>query len=173
MINPKAKQVETDTRFGEQMLFRGSDILGHNKPADFFYNFWQDLNKDGKLPSRKDIHPRHLIKYLENVVLMDCEFNSHGKLILHMKLMGTHVTAHYGELTGKTLDDMTNKDAVRRINHTSQLVITEKQPILGITPGYTNEKLFMEAAAIYLPLFNDKGDVNKIMVSVDVTAMKK
>ncbi|UTW59346.1 PAS domain-containing protein [Kordiimonas sp. SCSIO 12603] len=171
MLNISNQQVASNTRFGAQTLYRGEEILGKNRAADFFYNHWHALRNQGLRPSREDIKPRNMTRFLDRVVLMDVVPQEPDGFQLLVKLIGGHVASYYGEIGGKFIESMSNKNAVKRIYRTSGLVIEEKQPILGVTPGFCEDRLFMEAHAIYSPLFDENMDVIKILVCVDVKSM--
>lgn len=170
MLTPTKQHVESNTEFGTQVLYRGNDILGKNKVVDFFYDYWLKIEASGKLPSRQDIKPTEFTKFLDRIVLMDI-IPHENNFQLIIKLIGGHVASYYGEISGQSVEAMENKDAAKRIYNTSRLVISEKQPIFSLTPGFCENRLFMEASALYLPLFDEASIVHKVMVSVDINSV--
>lgn len=156
-------------RYGAFKALRGGAIRGHNNAADFFYNFWTSL----KHPTRADVNPAKLKPFLDHIVLMDV-VDRGDSFSLVTRLIGTHVASYYGEIAGQDIREMENQNAVERIYTVSQMVIDEKQPILTVTPGFDSERQFLEAIALYMPLFEPDGNrVEKFIVSVDIVPVLK
>lgn len=154
-------------KFGTYTLLSGEKMRGHNKVADYFYDFWLNLCKDGSKPSRADIRPSDMKQYLNRLVLMDIE-PQEGGFNLSVKLIGSHVAAFYGELAGQDIRRMDNKDAVERIYASSATTIETGEPVLSVTAGISESRENLEGFALYMPLFTPEGDINKIMVSADI-----
>lgn len=151
------------TKYGDFIVFKGDNILGQSEATDYFYNFWKSLDH----PSRKDIKPAEIKKYLEHIVMMDVQ-QSHGELALHVRLIGTFVASFYGELSGQDVRAMSNKGAADRIYRASEQTINHKAPVLTVTPALSKDKQHLEALALYMPLLDAAGEIEKIMVCVDV-----
>ncbi len=159
-------------KFGTNTLLHGEDVRGRNKVADYFYEFWQSLCKDGHKPSRSDIRPANMKQYLNRLVLIDVESKEVG-FNLTVRLIGSHVAAFYGEIAGQDIRDMDNEDAVDRIYTSSATIIETGEPALSITAGISKNKKHLEGFALYMPLFTPEGEINKVMVSVDIKALAK
>lgn len=158
-----------DIRYGAFQALRGDAIRGHNNAADFFYDFWTSLEH----PTRADINPTKLKPFLDHIVLMDV-IDSGSSFSLVTRLIGTYVAGYYGEIAGQDIREMGNRNAAERIYTVSQMVIDEKQPILTLTPGFDSDRKFLEAIALYMPLFEKGGNrVEKFMVSVDIVPVVK
>lgn len=151
------------TQYGDFVVFDGENIVGHNEAADYFYKFWTSLEK----PSRKDIKPAEIKQYLEHIVMMDVRPED-GGFALHVRLIGTFVANFYGEISGQDIRAMPNKKAADRIYRICKLVLDHKAPLLTLTPALSEDKQHLEALALYLPLFDEAGEIEKIMVCVDV-----
>jgi len=93
---------------------------------------------------------------------------SANDLALQVRLIGTTVAHYYGEITGKDVNAMPNKEAAKRIYYLCSLVLEEGKPLLTITPGFAEDKQYLEAFALYMPLFGDAGDIEKIFICVDI-----
>ena len=155
---------------GKYSIYRGSEIKGRNKAADFFHTFWCALCKDGHKPSRSDIKPAAIKQFLNRVVLMDV-LGEQPDFQLVVKLIGTHVTAFYGELSGMDINAMPNKEAAKRIYKTCEQVLQHAEPVLSVTTGISRDKIHLEAFALYMPLYNDDGKISKIMAAVDIKSL--
>jgi hypothetical protein len=155
-----------DIQYGDYKTYRNEDILGRNKVVDFFYKFWDKLER----PTRADIKPAQLRSFLDHVVLIDID-SSNG-FALHTRLIGTYVASYYGEISGKDINSMNNKSAAQRIYKNCEIIVAEKEPLLTVTPGFDKDKQFLEALALYMPLYGNNGDdIKKIMVCVDITSL--
>lgn len=168
MLGYTDHRTRENTKFGEYSTFAGEDILGRNETVDFFYKFWSALER----PTRKDIRPQDLKAYLDHVVLMDVT-KSREPFALEVRLIGTFVAHYYGEISGKDIYDMPNQKAAQRIYHTCNLAINQQIPMLTVTPGFDEGKQYLEAYGLYMPLFNEVGEVEKIMVCADIVSLRQ
>jgi hypothetical protein len=159
----------SDIQYGDFKIYRGEEIAGRNKAADFFHKFWLALDH----PTRADVRPAEIKEYLDHVVLMDVLPDEAG-FALVTRLIGTYVANYYGEIAGKDIRDMGNLNAAARIYKISSLLLEEKAPILTITPAFDSQRQFLEAIALYMPLFNPESDkIEKIMVCVDIASISQ
>jgi len=155
-----------NTEYGDFAVYAGDEILGRNGAVDYFYKFWHSLEK----PSRKDIRPSDLTQYLEHLVLMDVQ-NSDGDFALHVRLIGTFVASYYGEISGKDVREMANKQAIDRIYYAAGQVLKKSEPLLTVAPGFAADKQYLEAYALYMPLYDAKGEIEKIMAAIDIVSL--
>jgi len=155
-----------NTEYGDFIVYAGDKILGRNDAVDYFYKFWHSLEK----PSRKDIRPSDLTQYLEHMVLLDVQ-NPGENFALHVRLIGTFVASYYGEISGKDVREMANKQAVDRIYYVTGQVLKKNEPLLTVAPGFAADKRYLEAYAFYMPLYDAKGEIEKVMVAVDIVPL--
>jgi len=151
------------TKYGDFIVFKEDNIIGKSEATDYFYTFWMSLEH----PSRKDIKPAEIKKYLEHIVMLDVQ-KSDQEFALHVRLIGTFVADFYGEISDQDVRAMPNKQAADRIYRISKMILDHKAPLLSITPALSEDKRHLEALALYMPLFDDAGAIEKIMVCVDV-----
>lgn len=170
MLNLNESILPAGTRFGEFSLYSGPEVTGKNAIVDFFFNYWDSKHSKDHLPTRADIRPSEVAKHLDHLVIMDIEREKED-FALKVRLIGTHVANFYGEISGKDIKAMQNPNAVNRIYHLSGLVLTQKTPQLSVTPAFAPDRQYLEAYALYLPLFDASGDVKKILVAVDVLSL--
>lgn len=169
MFNLDEGVLPAGAEFGEFSSHSGDNIVGKNLIIDFFYNYWLSKHENDNLPSRADIKPHEIKKHLDHIVIMDV-FRDQGKFSLRVRLIGTHVVNFYGEITGKDINEIRNQKAASRIYHMSGLAITQNAPQLSITPAFAPDRQYLEAFAIYLPLYDNEGAIEKILVAVDVAS---
>lgn len=169
MLGRGDKHLPDDAVFGDFQIVKYADTTGRTDMTDFFLDLWRSKGGDEKTIKRANISPLEMKKYLEHVVLMDVQ-RQDGNWNLIVRLIGSHVVAYYGEITGKDVRDMANSKAIERIYYISRRVIEHKEPAMTISPAFSPEKEYMEAVALYLPLFDDNEEVVKIMVAVHVAS---
>lgn len=167
--NKKSKLV-TDAELGEFTEVSGPAIEGKNRVVDFFYHYWRDKCAGDHLPARADIRPTEISHFIDHTVIMDVG-GSLPDFTLNIRLIGTHVTTFYGEITGKDVREMSNQNAAERIYHICTKVLADRQPHLTVTPAFSPDRQYLEAYALYMPLFGDDGRIDKIMVAVDVRSL--
>lgn len=172
LLNLEHSILPPGTEFGQFVIHGGADIVGKNPIADFFYEYWLSKHREGHLPCRADIKPTDIRKHLDHLVIMDVQRHQHTFSLI-VRLIGTHVANFYGEISGKDIKDMTNQVAVHRIYETSKLVLMENSPQLCITPAISPDRQYLEACALYMPLYDEAGEIEKILVAVDVTSKGK
>jgi len=158
-----------DTQFTDFVFFYDKDISGNTPSIDFFYTYWLNLEAQPKQysPTRDDIHPKHFKPYLSRVVLLDVK-RSKIATSYKVRVIGTNVAAYYGEITGQDVRTMPSEAAATRIYDVCNKILKGQKPILTRTCGISDNKKHLIAWALYMPLFNNNGDVEKILVYVDV-----
>jgi len=165
------QKLGTDTVFGAFSIYDGDDIFGKSPVIDFFYGYWRALAAEGRRPMRADIHPSDLIAHLDRVVLMDL-LHAGKDFRLVVRLIGTFVTNHYGEISGKDIYEMENKAAAKRIYHLCSLVLEKGAPHLSVTPAFAPDRKHKEGLGLYMPLYDAEGQIEKIMVGVDIRPLR-
>jgi len=159
-----------DATFGEFELIEYEAIDRRYPIMSFFIDLWREKGGEDKTITRADINPLEMKKYLEHIVLMDVHNEDEG-IQLTVRLIGGHVADYYGEITGKDIREMGNAQAIERIYYAARHIIETDVPMLTISPAYSADKSFMEAVALYVPLFDNEGRVAKILVAVSVSAL--
>jgi hypothetical protein len=170
VFRDKTNKLVTDAELGEFTELSGAAIEGRNRVVDFFYHYWRDKHQSGHLPCRADIRPMEISRYIDHTVIMDVT-GGLPDFRLTVRLIGTHVTAFYGEITGKDVRLMTNRNAAERIYHICTKVLASGEPQLTVTPAFSPDRQYMEAYALYMPLYGENGAVDKILVAVDVRSL--
>jgi hypothetical protein len=170
VFRDKKNKLVTEAELGEFTELSGAAIEGNNRVVDFFYRYWRNKKRDGHLPCRADIQPMEISQYIDHTVIMDVT-GSLPDFQLSVRLIGTHVTAFYGEITGKDVGEMSNQNAAERIYHICSKVLASGEPQLTVTPAFSPDRQYMEAYALYMPLFGENHTIDKILVAVDVRSL--
>lgn len=172
MLGNTNQTTSRDTIFGDFEVIDYGEIGNRYDMSDFFLDLWRRKGGEEKKISRADVSPVEMKKYLEHVVLMDVVHETGGWRLV-VRLIGGHVANFYGEITGKDIREMENSKAIERIYYVSGQVMEHGLPLMTVSPAFSPDRLYMEAIAIYLPLFDGDGKVNKIMVAVHVSAPRR
>lgn len=157
-----------DAIFGDFSVVDYPDIDTHIAMVTFFLDLWRKKGGEAKTISRADIRPAEMKKYLEHIVLLDVIRRDTSWSLL-VRLIGGHVADFYGEITGKDVRDMINTKAIERIYHVCGRILERAEPILTVSPAFSPDHTYMEAIALYMPLFDKNAAIDKIMVAVHVS----
>jgi len=151
-------------------IFEAENVKGLNPVTDVYYEYWSSKCQQDRIPARQDIRPEELRQHLPHAVLMDIleESGPYQDFRLKVRLIGTHVAAAFGEITGQDIADMTNTAAARRIYRMATLAREKRTPVLSHVRGYAPGREHMEAFALYMPLSETGEVVDRIFVAVDV-----
>lgn len=160
------------TEFGDFTVYGGDDARGKNAVVDFMLSYWVSKHEGDHLPSRADIRPTEIVRHLDHLVIMDIT-GSPPEFSLIVRLIGTHVANFYGEITGQDINAMDNKAAARRIYQMCDMVLQENQPQLSVTPAFAPDRQYLQAYALYLPLYDGQKAIDKILVTVDVRSLHR
>lgn len=146
-------------------LFAGSDFYAFDVFADAevadvkaeaaeVLAYWRSKCRGGALPRRADIRPEELKAHLPHLVLMNVAPAQQATpgFRLVTRLIGTHVAAHFGELTEMDIADMPNAAAAERIYYMAGRVIAARAPLMSRVRGIAPEQTHLTAYALYMPL---------------------
>lgn len=172
MLSPDKKTILKDATFGEFQLIEYDAIDRRLPIMNFFLDLWREKGGEDKAITRADINPLEMKKYLEHIVLMDVVQDEQDWHLI-VRLIGGHVSNFYGEITGKDVREMGNTQAIERIYYAARHIIDTDVPMLTISPAYSADRSFMEAVALYLPLFDNDENVVKILVAVNVSSISQ
>lgn len=159
-----------DTAFDKLRVVAGAEMDGVRPVTDAFLAYWRGKTRaDGGLPARRDIQPAEIPELLPHAVLLDVVPGEADARRLLTRLIGTHVSAYFGEITGRDIAAMSNAEAAKRIYHMAEGVIAERAPALSVVHGLAPGRMHLDAYAVYMPLAADDGRVRMLFVGVEVT----
>lgn len=149
-------------------ILRGADIAGQHPVIDRAADYWREKCGSDDCPRRTDIRPEDIRALLPHISLLDVLQDEAG-FKLHTRLIGTHVSHYFGEITGRDIHDMENTDAAGRVYHMSSLAMVDRAPVLSRVRGFAPNKEHLEALALYCPLkAQQSDDIAMIMACVTV-----
>lgn len=140
-----------------QVTFRHQLILAEQKTV---FDYWYELKKGRRMPSRGDVDPAKLKKHLPTILLFDVE-NEGG---FRVRLAGTGIRDVLDEeITGKTLQDIDFGEHQSYWEAAHNRVVSEKRPAQGVAPVTWREKGNLFVFWLRLPLSVDDQNVNMVL----------
>jgi len=129
------------------------------------FDYWMSLNKEGRLPSRRDINPCDFPRLLPLISLVDVD-SVHKRF--RVRLAGTQLREHYGrDITGVYLDEVDYGSKTDYWLSAFHRVAFEGHPAQGVVRGSGEHKEHLAQFWIKLPLSDDGKHVTMIL-SYDV-----
>lgn len=139
-----------------------------------------------RMTRRSDINPAEITPLLPHLALLDVinsakdandmdggddhnadnEVQSPSDYIF--RLMGTSISGFYGELTGQSVRNLPNKQAVDRLLHACTSVMETRESLGIFARSLSDRKLHLQAVAMYIPLAGDHGDISQILITAVV-----
>lgn len=155
--------VEHENLHGEA-LARLAGPLG-----DFLAHF-NKKRKPGQLLSRADVKPQELTPHLLNMVIMDLVFGEDGTLEdVVPRLIGSNVEHFYGNLTGRSVTEHSNKNAAVRLFVSFALMLELRAPVLAVTKGLLAEGSELTIRSLYIPLAQDGKTIDKVVACLEIS----
>lgn len=170
-------------RLLESELLPAKDSLGRlNSTQRQLWDHFYSSSKDIAPLQKSQISPEKLIPFLRNIWMADIHYTEDGKItLLIMRLLGTALTNHYGELTGHQLieeDKLTDfaekfPDYHKRMKQVSTELIKHNEPLLAVSRYSSNvEGQEINSTALVFPMCR-KGDNVDMVFGFTETVISK
>lgn len=155
------QNVEHENLHGDALDDLGGD-LGR------FYAHFRSRMTGGQLLSRADVKPHELKPYLLNMVILGLVMDDQGALSdLLLRLIGSNVEHFYGNMTGRSIVEHSNKNAAARAMNSVAKVIDLRAPVLADTRGRLPDGNDLSVRSLYIPLAGDGENIDQIVVYVE------
>jgi hypothetical protein len=118
-------------------------------------SLWRTKAGDRNMPSRSDITPRDLKDILRHVLIF--ERISQNPSRFRWRLVGTGLTDLSGDVTGKTFEETIPPEHLARWVECGDLILDGGQPLRFLGRVHIQEREYLEAENLYVPLANDNG----------------
>lgn len=129
------------------------------------YEYWSSKITDAGLPGRSDIEPTEIPSLLPHIILMDVRYEPRD---YRYRLIGTLVTKHLSrDWTGTWMSDIEFQKAPSQIWTNCDTAVDTRTAIISNTPYVGPYQEFMKAEDVILPLIDEQGQVNMLLVFVD------
>lgn len=146
-----------DARFLD-LLSRRSSIIRDG------FDYWRSKGWPDRIPARADIKPMEIPKLLPNVILLDVREEPRD---FCYRLIGTGVVHHLAEdITGQWMSKIEHQRPPSRIWESCEKVVETRCPYLSSVPYVGPHAEFLYGEDIILPLADESGDVEKLLVFV-------
>ena len=125
---------------------------------DEFYQYWLKLKGNRVMPSRSDIDPNDMVKYLSRIILADYHIEEDE---FTFRLIGTKCMEVGGEIFGKTIK---SDNEMSRFYGRFKWCVDHKKPYFIETDLEVFNKNYIRYSTIVCPLSNDDQNVNMLIL---------
>jgi PAS domain len=137
--------------------FTIDDLPGSKLKA--IYQYWLDVKGDAAMPTRADLNPSRMAKFLSHISLVDVE---HDTLRYKFRLIGTESVRAIGfDPTGKYLDEIPLMAG--HLGPRYDWLVENKRPYIVSDKLKWSDKSFLDFFSIGLPLSRDGERVDILM----------
>lgn len=124
---------------------------------------------DGKLPSRADVKPHELKPYLLKMVILELVKGDEEPFSdVVTRLIGSDVEHFYGNMTGRSVNEHPNKNAVARTLDAIRKVVELRAPVLADTVGRLADGNDLSVKSLYIPLAEDGEVIDRVVIYVEI-----
>lgn len=122
--------------------------------------YWQDKRGNRPMPSRLDVVPAELTRFLGDIILVDIE----QPLRLRYRLVGSNITATMQrDQTGRYFDEIYEPALCERVTESYRWVIAQLKPLRTFGAAFYPDKHFYNYETLLLPLSADGRQVNMVL----------
>jgi hypothetical protein len=125
-------------------------------------SIWRQKAAGRKMPARSEMTARDLKDFLRNISLVQREVQD-GVAHYRWRLMGTGVTPIIGHQTGKTFEETVPQEHLSRWIQCCNMVLESEQPWRFVGRVHIQDREYLNAEHLYLPLADDQGEPSFVM----------
>ncbi len=158
-----------DIELGESLDPRDRDrflaVLAHRSSIirDGFA-YWQSKCPPEALPRRADIDPFDITPLMPHIVLIDVRREPRD---FCYRVIGTTVVEHWtDDWTGVCMSEIGGQGPESKVWTSCDLVVTGRRPLLSRIPYVGPHADFLDIEDVILPLVDDDGAVEKLLVFI-------
>lgn len=164
----------------DQKMSRGEDraatIYRRSTSLDFlatcspmlsaFYTYWNEKRGDRKMPSRADLDPIEMKRWLPGIIIVDVLENPRR---LVYRLVGSRsVALRQTDVTGKTVIEGYHGTTLDDVLENYRLVIDEHRIVYDAEQKPSGSGLLKDSETLLLPLSSDGHRVDKVIIYLEV-----
>jgi hypothetical protein len=140
------------------------DLKCGNTVLTDLLRIWNEARGDRVMPSRRDLDPVSLPKYLlPHILLIDIERSP--ELRFRWRLIGTYITSVVGrDSTGRYWDELYDDATMAAISTGPNWVLRHRRPVRSIGVAPVKDKDFIRSENLDLPLSSNGTDIDTILV---------
>jgi hypothetical protein len=122
---------------------------------------WRAKAGTEKMPVRSQMTPRDLKDYLRHIILVQREQDDPPRY--RWRIIGTAVTEIIGNHTGKLFEDSVPNAHLGRWYESIELILSSGQPWRFLGKVQLNDREYLKAENLYMPLADDNGVPSFVM----------
>jgi len=169
-----------DTARSDQKVSLGGDLASsayrRSTSLDFlancspmlagFYAYWDDKRGERKMPSRADLDPIEMKRWLPGIIIVDV-LDDPRRLVY--RLVGSRsVALRQTDVTGKTVAEAYHGTSLGDVLENYRLVIDEQQIVYDAEQKTSGSGLLKDSETLLLPLSSDGEKVDKVIIYLEV-----
>lgn len=132
---------------------------------------WRDLRGDAALPAREAKTARRLKDLLPNIALYERFTAPDGKHRHRVRLEGMRFVRIYGTHTGQVVQDFLSPENAARFGGGLDTTLAAMAPLRFLARTDSADKNFLSAELCTMPLADNQGRPNMVMICVQFSAM--
>lgn len=132
---------------------------------------WRDLRGDAALPAREAMTARRLKDLLPNIALYERFTAPDGKHRHRVRLEGMRFVRIYGTHTGQVMQDFLSPENAARFGGGLDTTLAAMAPLRFLARTDSADKNFLSAEFCTMPLADNQGRPNMVMICVQFSAM--
>ncbi|MBI2254037.1 MAG: PAS domain-containing protein [Proteobacteria bacterium] len=131
-----------------------------------FYAYWDEKRGGRKMPSRTDLDPIEMKRWLPGIIIVDVLENPRR---LVYRLVGSRsVALRQADVTGKTIAEGYHGTSLDDVMENYRLVIDEHQIVYDAEQTPSGSGLLKDTETLLLPLSTDGEKVDKVIIYLEV-----
>jgi hypothetical protein len=131
-----------------------------------FYNYWNEKRGDRMMPSRVDLDPIEMKRWLPGIIIVDVLENPRR---LVYRLVGSRsVALRQTDVTGKTVAEAYHGTSLGDVLENYRLVIDEQRIVYDAEQKPSGSGLLKDSETLLLPLSTDGRTVDKVIIYLEV-----
>jgi len=132
---------------------------------------WRDLRGDAALPAREAMTARRLKDLLPNIALYERFTAPDGKHRHRVRLEAMRFVRIYGTHTGQVVQDFLSPENAARFGGGLDTTLAAMAPLRFLARTDSADKNFLSAEFCTMPLADNQGRPNMVMICVQFSAM--
>lgn len=128
---------------------------------------WDSPSASNKIMSRQDFTPRDLKGALGFIAILDLKVVNQKVIDAIVRLVGTQLTPVYGELTGKSINEM---EAVvsKRVWDSVKKVFKTGKPVGRYSQVLSQKRPSLSMVSLFCPMASDRANIDGILLQVSM-----
>ena len=140
-------------------------------PFKDLVRLWRELRGDAALPAREAMTARRLKDLLPNIALYERFTAPDGKHRHRVRLEGMRFVRIYGTHTGQVVEDFLSPENAARFCGGLDTTLAAMAPLRFLARTDSADKNFLSAEFCTMPLADNQGRPNMVMICVQFSAM--